>query len=563
MATTIIAAILLWLMVATTASLQNSPPNKNMTATEVPRFSSSKTPSTVTTTVAFDTPAVIPSWRSTAKPSITTSFENIPTSSIISGASSLLPVLGSGSSFMQLSTGQPVRSERETSPLSPSTHYLAGTENITFLSKMESEPGKLLPALARVRSTTIHHSIFAIMLGTPAQVKTIASPTSFVLAPPASTSSTSSSLLVTTESLTSSPVTTFSSSSSDTSLTSPTTIVPESSETSSTQDAAPTSSKSHSPNEDDHTWPSNFKPFAAVGLLSPVSLTSPAGVLTPIPTQAAASTTVNSDVAAATSTFATIFSAATSASVSPSLTSPLQSVQPSSSPTLSPIVVQPSGHDLNKRLAIGLGIGIPFLCAFLAFIAWWQRTRYVEKKRVDEFERTVEWMTPPGRTTPRSRPRTTPRNTPRRDRTSGTTAAESTATPSTPGPTDLNNLNDVERAVAEDFLKKSAEFESKRASTMSTSQPSPARQQGLDGAHDSPSPRRRPSQVFTRPETASVNLISNAKRIGLTTTVHTRFSPDEIRTALENFQPARLSTVTDVSFGELEMEEPAAAKAFS
>jgi hypothetical protein len=52
-----------------------------------------------------------------------------------------------------------------------------------------------------------------------------------------------------------------------------------------------------------------------------------------------------------------------------------------------------------------------------------------------------------------------------------------------------------------------------------------------------------------------VNLVTNVKRIGLTTTVHTRFSPDEIRNALENFQPARLSTVTDVSFEEVEVQE--------
>ena len=193
------------------------------------------------------------------------------------------------------------------------------------------------------------------------------------------------------------------------------------------------------------------------------NLTSPAPVLPSFPPHPVPSTAIFSIAAAATTTFSTTFSAVTSTTVNPSQKSPQQSIQPTSSAALSPTVIYSSGLNSNKRLAIGLGIGIPFLCALIVFISWWQRTRYVEKKRVDEFVENVEWMTPRPRTgaTARTAPRTTP---------------------ATPAPTVLDNLNGVERAVAEDMVKKSAEFEQKRVAL---------------GSHPVTPPRFKPARLST------------------------------------------------------------------
>lgn len=527
------------------------------------------------TSVTTINPAAIASRSSTANPRAATTFlKTIFTTTTASEASTPLPLIDSipnnMDSFIAFLSGRVSRLGRE--PVVPSsfTRPLTGTRLITIASYVYSEAGIFSTATTpSFRIANYNPSPFS---GEPDEVATVAiaatteiaaASTSLNAVTPANLSSTSQSLLISYGASISPPTTNYHSPSLNTIPISSTTVPTVTSTTSRIQDPARQSSESQTPHEEGQSLPPSYNPFTTAGPVPFGSLTALVSGLSSTPIEGVPSTPLSSIVASMFSTVATVTSASASSSLT-GLSTQLQSTQPTSSPTSTPLV-EPSSNS-KERLTIGLSVCVPLLVAFALFIVVWLRCRYVEKKRADDLEKDVTWLTPRLHT-----PRTPTENrTPRKDRARGTRSAGSTpSTLARPDPTFLDGLNDVERAMVEEYQKKVAEVNARRAAhlnkavatltsgrdpekTAQRRSGGPMMQQGLDGASDAPL-RRRSSQTFTHHQDSPLNPFIDANEIGLAVS-----TPDEsnnnIRKALEYFQPTRLSNITDNS-GEIEMPE--------
>jgi hypothetical protein len=155
------------------------------------------------------------------------------------------------------------------------------------------------------------------------------------------------------------------------------------------------SSESQSPNHEANTG-SNGMPFPTSRQLPSSSLTVLAPGLTLTPTQGVG-------VSALTSA-AAILSTSSSASVTPTLASsftPLptqvQSIASAVAPTTASTPILPPTNSF-RRLSIGLGVSLSILfLGVLSFIVFWLRTRRLERKKIDELEKNVEWLSPPSK----------------------------------------------------------------------------------------------------------------------------------------------------------------------
>jgi hypothetical protein len=539
------------------------------------------------TSVTAVHPAAIASPSSTANPRAATTFKTIFTTTTTSEDPTPLPLIDSVAtnmeSFVVSLSARVSRLDGETVLPSSFTRSFTGTRPFSIASHGYSEAG--IFSTATTSGFRIAPYDPSPSSGEPDEAATVAIAatadiaaafTSLAAVTAATSSSTSQILLVSYGASISPPTTNYRSPSLNMIPISSTTATTVTSTTSGIQDPAPTSSESQTPHQEGQSLPPSYNPFATTDSAPSGSLTALASVLSSTPIQGVPSTPLGSIVAAISSTVAasvaTIVATATSASVSPSLTGPstqLQSAHPTSSPTSTPLV-KPSS-DSKEKLTIGLSVCVPLLVAFTVFIVVWLRCRYIEQKRADDLEKDVIWVTPRAHT-----PRTPTKNrTPRKDRAKGARSAEST--PSTlerPDPTFMDGLNDVERAMVEDYQKKVAEVNARRAAHLNKTfatltrgrgpeksvqkrSGGPMMQQGLDGASDAPL-RRRPSQMFTHHRDSLLNPFIDANEIG-----HAVSAPserdnnsrnDNIRNALEYFQPTRLSTITDKS-GEIEMPE--------
>lgn len=331
--------------------------------------------------------------------------------------------------------------------------------------------------------------------------------------------------------------------------------------TSDLQDGVRPNGKTRFPIQEGTSLPTGYNPFATTAIAPSGSLTALASALSFTPTQGVPSAPLSSIVAAVSSSAVVAVSSITTSPSLTSLSTQISTSQPTSWPTLLPStpLAAPSSNS-KLKLKISLGVCIPILVAIIIFIAVWQYIRWREKKRADDLEKDITWVTPRPSTATSS---LTEKSTHRKVRAKRPKSAGNTL-PSfaCPNPALLGELNEVERAVWEANKHKYAGVDARTATATLSSARSPRKEvqrrsggpsmrQGLDGANDSPL-RRRASQIFTHHQDILLNPFSDAYEIGLAEIGLAVSPPDEInndciRKALACYQPTRLSTITDKS----------------
>lgn len=514
-------------------------------------------------------PTTISSWFSATSPRMTSTFETIFSTITISDSLSALTITDSAPTTMEpfivTAPDRPItRSGKQKVPPPTSIRSPTGIYYLSIASQMDSEAGVFSTTASDSSPGTSTSPYPSYELESATTTEGAATSASLATFAPIISALISPSPVVSL----STPAPSYVPSSSESSL-SLATSTEESAVTSAIQDPAAVTGESHNPDEEGHSLPWNYNPFASTVSVPTGSLTSLVFGLSATPTQGVPSTPLSSVAASISSSVATSVATATLASASltaSSLTTPttrLQSVPPTLAPTNSqastPTLTPPS-DDSKKRLSVGLGVCLPILVLLALFIAFWLRIRYVERKKKDDLEKDVIWATPPPSTPNGSRTllNMTGMVPAGRNKSEGKRAS----TPVMMNPLAMNPLNEQELEIARRYGLAVDMANAQKADGTMTSARSPGKtvqrrsgganlsRQWVDGASDTPP---RLSQTFAYNQNGLLDPFSDANAIGLAVSTNNDHCRDN-RNDFHRFQPTRLSTITDKS-GEIEMPD--------
>lgn len=352
---------------------------------------------------------------------------------------------------------------------------------------------------------------------------------------------------------------------------------------------AATSGESQIPNEEANTNTGNL-PFPTNQAIPSSLLTVTESGLTSTPAQGLGASVLASIASAQASTFPSA-SASASAVVASSFTLPpsqVHSMTPTVLPTSAPTPIPPSTDNSKRKLSISLGVSLSVLfLAILTFLIFWLRTRRIERKKIDELEKNVEWLKPP------------PRKVSGSNSSAGTLmkmtnldgAGAKIVEPQTLSPAKTNNsetprsgwvnplekqsLNDEEIRLARAYgmledLEAETSARSPRHTAKRRSAGSNLACRWVDGAVDTPEKKRSsssPPKYYPRnfepaypdpfDDVNAIDLPPSEIGIAVTTDMDTEdpleYSPALNRNTLTGYMPTRLSTISDRS--EFEMQE--------